>query len=173
MFQMTSKSVARRSKKRKHELGRLIKVNGRTIGQVYNGVFEKDVSSKKHFLHYPEEAIAFSISALYAAQRAGAEFVEVLDTDRGIRYRTTIQKYFDLGEKFCYGEKWGDQIKLTLPNFLQTLDPEYKASTSAAQECSDANSTHDVKPLHYESRATVGIVKNGVQQLSLFSGGAK
>ncbi len=150
---------------RKHKvIGTVIKANGRTVGQVYNGVFVKDVSSHKHFLHTPE-AIAYTIETLHAAQRAGAEFCEVLDTDTGIRYRASIAKIFDMGKPFNYG--WGDQIYLTLQNWLQTVDPEV-ISHSDAQEYSDSDGTNDIMPLYYKSNAPTGITVNGVKQLSLW-----
>ena len=149
-------------------------MGGRTIGQVIDRVGYKDVSGKKHFLHYPEEAIAFTIDALYAMQRAGAVFVDVLDTDKGIHYRTTIQNYFEHGERFNYG--WGDQIKLALPNFTQSRDPEYMGHTDSEPQAYSDSDMSDVKPLNYKSHATVGIVYNGVKvdsvkQLDLFGDG--
>jgi hypothetical protein len=164
---MTNESVQQKNKKRKHKIiGELIKVNGRVIGQVIGDTGYKDVSSKKHFLHYPEEAIAFTISALEAMRNAGAEFVEIFDTDTGRKYKTTITKYFEYGEKFNYG--FGDQIKLTLPNFLQTIDHEY-ISTSTDTDVPQYSEATETKPLYYKSHATVGVVLNGVQQLSLFN----
>lgn len=168
---MTNKSIHPKSYKRNHELGILIKVGKQTIGQVYNGVLEKDISSKKHFLHYPEEAIAFTITALHAAQAAGAVYVEVLDTDTGTRYKTTLSKYFDLGEKFNYG--WGEQIKLTLPNFTQTRgdnDPNSAQTQTPPPDYSDPSGTGDIMPLYYKSNAPTGVTVNGVKQLGLFGG---
>lgn len=151
------------NKKRKHEIkGTVIRSDGwkgYVIGQVINDTGYKDVSARTGFIHRPEEAIAFTINALHAMQAAGAEYVEVLDTDNGIRYKTTIQNYFEHGEKFCYGAKWGEQIKLTLPNFLQSVDPEYASHTSMdAQEYFDSDGTHEdnVKPLLYKSNAPKG-----------------
>ena len=167
--------VSHKGSKRKYEItGTVIKVNGRTVGQVKGDTFVKDVSSKKHFLHYPEEAIAYTIDTLHVAQRAGAEYVEVLDTDTGIRYRASIAKIWDMGKQFNYG--WGDQIYLTVSNWLQTMDPEYISQT-VTPEYSDPTSTHDedVKPLHIKSRAVVGVTfKTGTKtpkQMSLFGGG--
>ena len=165
--------TTKRNITRKHKIvGTVIRVNGRTVGQVIGDTFVKDVSSHKHFLHTPE-AIAYTIETLHAAQRAGAEYCEVLDTDTGIRYRASIAKIFDMGKPFDYG--WGRQIYLTVSNWLQTIDPEYTSHTSAP-EYSDPTSTHDedVKPLHIKSRAAVGVTwKPGTKtakQLSLFGG---
>ena len=168
------KNIVSQSKKRKYViLGTVIKVDGRTVGQVHNGVFVKDVSSHKHFLHTPE-AIAYTIDTLHAAQRAGAEYCEVLDTDTGIRYRAPIAKIWDMGKEFNWG--WGDQIYLTLANWLQTVDPEFTSHTDA-QEYTGETSTHEdeVKPLNIKSRAVVGVTfKTGTKtpkQMSLFGGG--
>ena len=162
----TTKQIITR-KARKHKIvGTVIKVNGRTVGQVIDGVFVKDVSSSKHFLHTPE-AIAYTIDTLHAAQRAGAEYCEVLDTDTGIKYRASIAKIFDMGKKFNYG--WGDQIYLTLSNWLQTLDPEYISTDTDPQAYSEADGTHEVKPLNYKSNAPKGVTfTKGVKQLNLW-----
>lgn len=170
------KNIVSQSKKRKHKiLGTVIRVNGRTVGQVIEDTFVKDVSSHKHFLHTPE-AIAYTIETLHAAQRAGAEYCEVLDTDTGIRYRASIAKIFDMGKSFNYG--WGDQIYLTVSNWLQTVDPEYASHTNTVTpEYSDPTSTYDedVKPLNIKSRAAVGVTyKKGTKtpkQMSFFGGG--
>ena len=162
----TTKQIITR-KARKHKIvGTVIKVNGRTVGQVIDGVFVKDVSSSKHFLHTPE-AIAYTIDSLHAAQRAGAEYCQVLDTDTGIKYRASIAKIFDMGKKFNYG--WGDQIYLTLSNWLQTLDPEYISTDTDPQAYSEADGTHEVKPLNYKSNAPKGVTfTKGVKQLNLW-----
>ena len=159
--------MTKRSLPRTHKIiGTVIKANGRTVGQVYNGVFVKDVSSSKHFLHTPE-AIAFTIDTLHAAQRAGAEWCEVLDTDTGIKYRASIAKIFDMGKPFNYG--WGDQIFLTLQNWLQTVDPTI-TSQSETPEYSDTDSTRaEVIPLAYKSNAPKGVTfTKGVKQLPLW-----
>jgi hypothetical protein len=167
---MTKNIVSQKRNKRKHEiLGEVIKVNGRTIGQVIGDTGYKDVSRKKHFLHYPEEAIAFTIAALHAMQAAGAVYVDILDTDNGIRYKTTIQKYFEYGEKINLG--WGEQIKLTLPNFTQTRDPEFIESQTDSLAYSVASETNDVMPLYYKSNAPTGVTVNGVKQPPLFGDG--
>ena len=171
---MDKNIVSHNGKKRKHVIyGEVIKVNGRTVGQVYNGVFVKDVSSRKHFLHNPE-AIAYTIDTLHAAQRAGAEYCQVLDTDTGIIFKASIAKIWDMGKKFNYG--WGDQIYLTVQNWNQSIDPNYSEPThTGAGEYADPTSTHDIKPLKYRSHSTKGVVFNGVKvkQLDLFAGRRK
>ena len=163
--------MTKRNISRKHKIvGTVIKVNGRTVGQVYNGVFVKDVSSHKHFLHNPE-AIAYTIDTLHAAQRAGAEYCQVLDTDTGIIFKASIAKIFDMGKKFNYG--WGDQIYLTVQNWNQSIDPDYSDPTNTGTPpYTDPTNTHNVKPLVYKSKATKGVVFTpGIKQLNLFGGG--
>ncbi len=162
--------VAKKSEKRKHKIvGTVIKVDGRTVGQVIDGVFVKDVSSSKHFLRTPE-AIAYTIDTLHAAQRAGAEYCEVLDTDTGKKYRASIAKIWDMGKPFNYG--WGDQIYLTLSNWLQTLDPEYSPTTDTDAPAYSEDGTTNTIPLYYKSNAPKGVTFTpGTKQLDLFEGG--
>jgi hypothetical protein len=173
---MTKNIVKANGKKRKHEIkaGEIrLCAFGRTghlVGKISGDTAYKDESARSAFLKYPERAIAHTIDALKFMQEVGAVYIDVLDTDAGIHYRTTVQKYFDEGEYFFGGVKYGEQLKLTLPNFAQVRDPEYTAHTdSEAQHYSDTDGTHDVKPLVYKSRATVGAVYGkGGKQLSLF-----
>ena len=127
------------------------------------------MSARSAFIHYPEEAIAFTIDALKFIQAMGAAYVDIMDTDTGKHYKATVRKYFDEGVYFD-GGKWGEQLKLTLPNFLQTLDPEYSGHTDTdAGGYSEPTSTHDVKPLHYISNAPKGVTFTpGVKQLDMF-----
>jgi hypothetical protein len=74
-----------------------------------------------------------------------------------------------MGKKFNYG--WGDQIYLTLQNWLQTVDPEYTAHTDTdAPAYGDSDGTHDeAKPLHYRSHAPKGkTFTKGIKQLGLW-----
>jgi len=173
---MTKNIVARQSKKHKHEnKGTIIRSDGwkgYVIGQVVNDTGYKDVSARTGFIHKPEEAIAFNISALEAMQAAGAVYVSVLDTDSGIRYKTTIAKYFEHGEKFCYGEKWGEQIKLTLPNFLQTIDLNYSPTDTVTPAYTEDGTTNTM-PLVYKSHAVTGsqFTKGKPKQINMFNGG--
>ena len=68
----TAKSnIAWQGKKRKHEiLGVVIRVNGRTVGQVIGDDYVKDITNR-HMLATPP-AIASDIQALHDAERAGA-----------------------------------------------------------------------------------------------------
>lgn len=164
---MSSKSVARQSKKRKHViLGTVIKVKGRTVGQVIGMDYVKDIRNG-HMLTTPP-AIASDIQALHDAERAGAEYCVFTNTDTGIIYRVTIAKIWHMGKRFNFG--WGDQIYLTLQNWQQTRDPEYKEPTSTdAPEYTEPSGTGEVMPLEYKSHATVGVkYEPGIKQMGLW-----
>jgi hypothetical protein len=174
MFSKYKTSVKQKSKKRKHKINRgetAWRVFGRTgniIGKFSGDTAYKDVSAETAFLRYPYPAIAHTIAALEYMREMGVTYIDVLDTDGGIHCRTTVKKYFDEGEYFNGGAKYGDQLKLALPKFTQTRSAEYSNTDTDAPAYSEATET---KPLHYRSRATVGVVKNGVQQMPLFRDG--
>jgi len=88
-----------------------IYVNKRVVGQVIGNVFVKKVSANKHFLRYPP-AIAFDISSLNQAKKAGANIVKVIDRDSGREYKTSINKIMKDGFDLNYG--YGDQKALLL-----------------------------------------------------------
>lgn len=163
MFTKDNGSVARRKSKRKHEiLGTVIKVKGRTVGQVIGDTFVKDITNR-HMLKEPE-AIANDIQALHDAERAGAVYCVFTNTDTGIVYRAPIAKIWDMGKTFNWGH--GDQIYLTLRNWQQTRNPEYTEPTHTDTPEYSETGTTDTKPLTYESRATIGVVWNGEKQLT-------
>lgn len=157
---MTKRSLPQ-SKKRRHViLGEVIKVNGRTIGQVIGADYVKDIINR-HMLTTPP-AIASDIQALHDAERAGAVYCVFTNTDTGIVYRVSIAKIWDMGKPFNWG--YGNQIYLTLHNWAQTREPEYKDPTHTDTPAyTEPSGTHEVKPLHYKSRTTVGVVWNGKQ----------
>jgi hypothetical protein len=166
MLQAT-KIIQRNSKKRKHKIiGTVIKVGGRTVGQVIGDTFVKDITNR-HMLTTPP-AIANNIQALHDAERAGAVYCEFTNTDTGIIYRAAIAKIFwDMGKPFNFG--WGDQIMLTLSNWTQTRSAEYSSTDTDAQEYSEADSTHgEVKPLNIKSRAPKGVTFTPGKQLTLW-----
>lgn len=165
---MTNKSLQRNSKKRKHEiLGEVIKVNGRTVGQVIGDTFVKDITNR-HMLATPP-AIANDLQALHDAERAGALYCAFTNTDNGIVYRVAISKIWDIGKHIDFG--FGRQIMLTLPNWTQTRDPEFIESQTDALAYSVASDTNDIMPLYYKSNAPTGVTVNGVKQLGLFGDG--
>ena len=170
---MLNKSVLPQGKKRKHEiLGVVIRVNGRTVGQVIGDDYVKDITNW-HMLATPP-AIASDIQALHDAESAGAVYCVFMNTDMGIVYRAAISKIWDIGTRFNRG--WGDQIYLTLNHWTQTRDPNITQTT--APEYSDPTATNDddVKPLNINSRALRPSeikFKKGtktLKQLSMFGG---
>ena len=66
---------------------------------------------------------------------------------------------------------YGDQYALGLMHWTQSLDPEFSIQNEAHEYTDPANTT-EPKPLKYKSRATKGVVFNGVKvkQLDLFTG---
>lgn len=88
-----------------------IYVGARVVGEVRGDTFHKRISASKHFLQRPP-AIAFDLSTLHDAQRAGAVYVQVLDTDTPRTYAQTIDTIFQRGFQFNRGH--GEQIALPL-----------------------------------------------------------
>jgi hypothetical protein len=168
MFTNDKRSVARQSKKRKHKIiGTVIKVKGRTVGQVIADTFVKDITNR-HMLTTPP-AIANDIQALHDAERAGAVYCEFTNTDTGIVYRAAISKIWDIGKEFDMG--WGRQIMLTLSNWTQTRSAEYKDPTNTdAPAYSEPSDTGEIMPLKYVSHAPVGVKYERGGQMSLFGG---
>lgn len=179
MYELQTNKSLPQSKKRKNqkytiEAGEYeLCVFGRTgqrVGKLSGNTAYKDVSAETAFLKFPYPAIAHTIAALEYMRDMNITYIDVYDKDSGIHYRTTVQKYFDEGEYFFGGVRWGDQLKLALPKFTQTRDPEFAQSQTEPQEYSEPTETNAIMPLEYKSHATVGIVRNGVQQLDLFKG---
>lgn len=169
MFTKDKTSVARPGKKRKHKIiGTVIKVKGRTVGQVIGAEYVKDFTNR-HMLTTPP-AIANDIQALHDAERAGAVYCEFTNTDTGIIYRAAIAKIWDMGKRINFG--WGEQIMLTLSNWTQTRDPEYSDPTDSEPPAySEPSDTGEIVPLKYTSRAPRGVNFTKGGQMSLFGGG--
>lgn len=145
---------------------------GRPVGKLSGDTAYKDVCAETAFLKYPYPAIAHTIAALEYMREMGIVYIDVLETTSGIHYRTTVQKYFDEGEFFNGGAKWGDQLKLALPNFQQSRNPEYTEPTETGTPEYTEDGTTETKPLVYVSHAPVGVrYEKGIKQLSLFGGG--
>lgn len=144
---------------------KIIRANGRVVGKVVGNEFLKNI--KTDWILRKPPAIASDLQALHDAERAGAEYCRFTCTDTGIIYRAPIAKIWDVG--FLLNRGYGEQIALTLSSWTQTRDG---TTHTAKPEYSEPSSTDDgaVKPLVYQSHATVGIVKNGVQ-MSLFGDG--
>lgn len=167
MFYRDNESLQQNGKTRKRKMsGTIIKAGGRIIGKVIEGEFRKTIRS--NWILRTPPAIANDIQSLHDAERAGAVYCVFTNSDTGITYRASISKIWDRG--FPVNRGFGEQIALSLPLWLQERDPNHSPTQTDAPEYSEASTT-GVKPLHYESKATVGVVFNGVRQLSLFEGG--
>ena len=165
---MDKQNNNRKTQKRKHPIiGTVIRVKGRTIGQVINGTFVKDFTNR-HMLNNPP-AIANDIQALHDAERAGAVYCEFTNTDNGIVYRAAIAKIWDMGKPFNFG--WGDQIMLTLSNWTQTRSAEYSSTDTDRQEYAKPSDTGGIMPLKYTSRAPVGVKFEKGGQMKMWDGG--
>lgn len=136
--------------KRKHKVvGTLIKVKGRVVGQVIGDTFTKDITNR-HMLTDPA-AIATDIQTLRDAENAGALYCEFPNIETGIIYRVSFSQLWSIGRKVNFG--WGEQQMLTLPNWMQTRDPNF--ATDEAEYSEPNNETH-ATPLHYVSNAPKG-----------------
>lgn len=167
MFTKDNESLQQNGKTRKRKMsGTIIKAGGRIIGKVIEGEFRKTIRS--NWILRTPPAIANDIQSLHDAERAGAVCCVFTDKDTGITYRASISKIWDMG--FPVNRGYGEQIALSLPLWMQERGANHSPTHTDAPEYSEAD-TSDVKPLHYESKATVGVVLNGVKQLSLFEGG--
>lgn len=161
---MYKANITRQTRKRKHEiLGTVIRVKGRTVGQVIGEDFVKDITNR-HMLTTPP-AIANDVQALGDAERAGAIYCVFTNLDTGIIYKASIAKIFERGRHVNFG--YGDQYALGLMHWTQSMDPEFTIQNEA-HEYTDPTSTPEPKPLEYKSHATKGVVFNGVKQMDLW-----
>jgi hypothetical protein len=88
-----------------------IYVGRHVVGEVRGGVFYKTVRASAHFLQKPR-AIAFDVSTLHDAERAGALHVEITDSESGRVYRAPIAHVWARGFRVSRG--FGEQVALTL-----------------------------------------------------------
>lgn len=88
--------------------------NGRIVGKVSKGIFIKRLKASQHFLRVPP-AIAFDISTLVDAEKAGASNVEVEDTESGKTYSASMGVIWGKGREIDRG--WGKQWALTLDHW--------------------------------------------------------
>ncbi|MDZ4159477.1 MAG: hypothetical protein U1B80_06785, partial [Anaerolineaceae bacterium] len=90
---------------------------GRIIGEVEGSTFKKAIHGSRHFLRQPP-AIAISVDALDAAEHAGATQIEVLDKESGVRYRSSVQHFRDVG--FTFERGFGRQIALPMAGWTMS-----------------------------------------------------
>ncbi len=69
-----------------------IRVSGRLVGEVTNGIFKKTISGSRHILRKPP-AIALSVESLQQAERVGAHDIQITDIDLGCVYACTLQHF--------------------------------------------------------------------------------
>ncbi|WP_376793085.1 hypothetical protein [Thermoflexus sp.] len=94
-----------------HYTPSLIKVNGRPVGEVRDGVFRKHVRASVHMLRRPP-AWALDVESLADAERLGARVVEIVDVETGFRYRASVARIREKGFELDRGH--GRQIALEL-----------------------------------------------------------
>ena len=103
-------------------------LNGRVIGHVRDGVFEKTLARSRHFLRRPP-AIAFDRATLRDARRAGAMRVRIVERERGDVYEATIDEIERYG--FPVQRGFGDQVALHLSRWSVNGRPPRTARTNA------------------------------------------
>ena len=105
--------------------------NSKPIGYVSGAFFYKTIVGSKHMLRSPR-AIAFDLSTLDAAERAGASHVAVTDSETGKTYRAPIADIRRYGFPVARGH--GRQVGLTLDRY--SVDGE---TPEAAQRVAATN----------------------------------
>ena len=90
--------------------------NGRVVGGIVVNTFRKHLCGSQHFLRKPP-SIAFDVSTLQDAERAGAVNVLVIDDETGTEYRASIARIWERG--FDVGARAGTskQVGLLLADF--------------------------------------------------------
>ena len=90
---------------------------GRIVGCVNGNVFLKTIQGSKHILRRPQ-ALAISIDALEAAERAGATIIQITDTETGVIYKSSIEHFRECAFELDRG--FGRQLALTLEGWTRT-----------------------------------------------------
>jgi hypothetical protein len=97
-----------------------IRVGKLIVGEVRGDTFYKRLRASAHFLNVPP-AIAFDVSTLDDAERAGARFVEITDTESGRVYRSSIATIRAKGFRVARG--FGEQIALAMDEWTRDGEP--------------------------------------------------
>lgn len=105
-----------------------IKVNGKKVGYVDGGVFYKHLKPE-HFLKIPP-SIAFEITSLLDAVRAGAIYVCIFDEARSREWWAPIDLIWKMGETFNRG--YGYQVRLGLQYWKDKRPPVQQMSFAEA-----------------------------------------
>lgn len=69
-----------------------IRVAGRHVGEVVQGVFQKTIIGSRHILRVPP-SIAISVESLELAERAGAREIQIRDSETGRLYTCTVEHF--------------------------------------------------------------------------------
>jgi len=106
-----------------------IRVGGRVVGQVRADTFHKSLRASVHFLRTPA-AICFDVSTLDDAEKAGALFCEVLDSESGHKYRAPMATIRARG--FPVNRQYGRQVGLLLREWSKDGEPPAPPAQPAA-----------------------------------------
>lgn len=69
-----------------------IRVAGRHVGEVVQGVFQKTIVGSRHILRLPP-SIALSVESLEQAEEAGARDIQIRDNETGRLYMCTVEHF--------------------------------------------------------------------------------
>lgn len=97
-----------------------IRVGRFIVGEVRGDTFYKRLRASAHFLNVPP-AIAFDVSSLNDAERAGARFVQITDAESGRVYRQSIAAIRAKGFRVARGH--GEQVALALNEWAREGEP--------------------------------------------------
>jgi hypothetical protein len=125
---------------------------GKHAGEVIGAEWRKNIVTD-WMLRTPP-ALAVDVVTLKAAINAGAEWLVITNTQSGITYRTSIDKFLSKGWELNRG--FGLQRAMTLPHFEQTRGGAVIHEPPS-----------EVQEYKYKSRAVKGVIVNG-KQLPLF-----
>ena len=92
----------------------IYRFDGKPIGHVIADTFYKNAIARKHMLRKPL-AWASDIDCLEQAERYGARYFVIKDSETKTRYTATIQAFWDFGVRF--NRNHGNQIALTLKHW--------------------------------------------------------
>lgn len=88
--------------------------DGRVIGEVIEGTFQKHILGSKHLLREPR-AVGFDLSALRDAESAGADRILVIDDETNAQYLTSFRHFWR--KSFVVNRGFGEQRAMRLSEF--------------------------------------------------------
>ena len=94
--------------------GQFLWFDGKRVASVDpDGVLRRTLHSSRHLYRGAgEESWAFHVPVILAAQKLGAQRIEVRDADSGALYRAEVGDFLAHGRRFA--NEWGEQIALPL-----------------------------------------------------------